>query len=312
MKKKIIMIFITCLCMCVLAGCNKGSQDNNDETTGEYLAVVQVRLDAAVNLYIGRLNTVVAVEYVNDEAKSAYSGLENEIKRRNYSSGLKLLLGTAIDKQYITDGGKIVFDVIDTSADKNVDVNDILVVARGAARSVFKEKDVDVDIETLVYNMQYVIKETEKTEETEEETVPRETEVEGALNPKTNLKNDINYVRYFVQYCTQDGYISKICMNFGSDNKLIWETHVYYSENYFKEQGMNIPEKYCEYNGAKYYEQSVSPKNTMEYNLTDEVIKIKNYGYEMKVAPDGSLVVSKGDVHMETIFTTGNVYILEP
>lgn len=309
------------------------------------MTVLQIKVNPIVNLYLNNENMITEVECVNDDAELAYADIKRNLKGAELSSGIELIIATAIDKGYLTADKEVTIDVIKIQ-EKNKE-SDILKIANRAAQTVLEKNKLDVNVKTLVDGKIFSIevlkneseameeetqsitekeieketeklpeKSTEKTTETMKEPITEKateavTESE-AKNPKMYIEMNTKYI----YYC-EDSYdnLYKYHMVFCEDGTFNSACFAYVSESRYNENMGTISEDFIiNYNGIKYYGVGGGDGCSGTYSLMDNAINVTTYSggnVVLKITANDSIVVESTTLVNDSRFKEGNSFILE-
>ena len=150
MKKSLIRVFtVLFMLVLILCGCGKKDKDVDKETNAfkapkNYVSVVQVKINPTVNLYLDADEVILAVEYVNFDAKESYSKVEKKIVGSKLSDAMTVVIETAEEDGYLEKNKKVTIDVIETKQEEKK--LDILTVATQSAQTVISEKKIEAEV----------------------------------------------------------------------------------------------------------------------------------------------------------------------
>lgn len=160
MKKAWIMLLMI---MVLAVGCGKQKAENTDagntsteqmtesstETVTEpeentmpedlsYVAKLHVTINPDLALYLDADQNVVFVEYLNDDAKNAYAGIDMQGVR--FDAALKVIVETAVDEGYLTEGKTVSVDVAES--DEMVSVAEMAAQIETSVQEAVAQKEV--------------------------------------------------------------------------------------------------------------------------------------------------------------------------
>ena len=151
MKKCIgYILTITILLALVLCGCGKKNDKEKEKETAaftapkEYASVVQVTINPTVNLYLDKDEKILAVEYVNADAKECYSKVESKLVGSKLEDGVNMVIETAEADGYLAKNKEVTIDVIETKQTEQK--LEILSVATEAAKTFISEKKIEAEV----------------------------------------------------------------------------------------------------------------------------------------------------------------------
>lgn len=169
---------------------NMTGQETTVETKGEqvpetYAVAVVVTINPQVKLYLDANSVIVGVEYLNEDAKTAFSDVD--LTNVTMEDGIEKIISAAVEKNYLSDGKDVNIDVAEI---KN-EASDAVAICEKAENAVVKAAEekhvtavvtskvsVDVAKETQTSTTQETATETQTTQNQPSESV--------ALNPCSN------------------------------------------------------------------------------------------------------------------------------
>ncbi len=132
-----------------LVSCGETS-DATEETPFEkpesYATVLLVTINPQYKLYLDEAGDVLAVEPVNDDAKSA---MQNQALEGKLDDVLEKLAEKTEDAGFIREGATVELRIVETKQEKS-DAENILSVAKESAGKAFEKLDVAVEIKTSI------------------------------------------------------------------------------------------------------------------------------------------------------------------
>lgn len=78
-------------------------------TAAEAAMVLHITINPELNLFADKDGTILSVEYVNDDAKDAFSDIE--LAGRNVTDAVKQVVSTSVEKGYLKDGKQITVEM---------------------------------------------------------------------------------------------------------------------------------------------------------------------------------------------------------
>lgn len=144
MKKILVFVLSACLLLGTLAGC----MPKSDEFVApkEYFSVVQVTINPTVNLYLDANEVVLAVEYVNADAKESYKKIEDQLVGASLDKSVDLVVKTAAEDGYLKNNKEVKVDVVEAKEEKQTQ---ILTVALAAAEKTLVENKIEAEVVVL-------------------------------------------------------------------------------------------------------------------------------------------------------------------
>lgn len=333
MRKYLIGISTICLVVAfALCGCSKKAdkkvEDKAEETVKfeapeNYASVVQVVINPTVNLYLDADEIILAVEYVNDDAKECYSKIEDKLVGTNLDKGVNVVIETAEADGYLEKNKTVTIDVVETK--KKEEKLEILSVATESAKAYMTEKKIDAEVVMTKTTQKEVDDKVAADKAAEEKAAAEKAAAEKAAaekaaaekaaaekaaaekaaaekaaaekaaaekaaaekekkNPKKNLKKGVEYCIHKPQ---EEGLmLTGLFITFKTDGRYSYAQVPYTQDDYG--EGESVV-----YNGKTYYEAG-GGGGAGAYALTDERITLTE-GLEMvlTMTTDGKLVVEK-------------------
>ncbi len=300
MKKYLAFVLAFCLVFALmLAGCGEKAEETADFTPPEgYVSVVQVTINPTVNLYLDAEEIILAVEYVNDDAKDCYSKVESELVGASLEVGVNKVIETAEADGYLEENKTVTIDVVEAKAQEEKLA--ILGAAKESAKTFMTEQKIEAEVlltETAQKELDDKIAadkaeadrlaaEKAEAERLEAERLAAEKEAaeKAKKNPKNNLKKDVEYRILFPG--EDDVLLTGVHIKFKADGTYSYSMAPYLADEFGEGD-------YIVYNGKKYFAAGGGGGGG-EYTLTDERI-VMTGGLELTLTMtvDGKLVVEK-------------------
>lgn len=139
--KKILSIIIVCLLVIIGAGCEKKS--NEFQKPENYSSVLIVTINPQFKLYLDENGTVLAVEPVNDDAKTMQEDIEFENK--NFEVVVEQIVTTANEKGFVKKDANINLEIVESKTEEKV-AKEILTKATNIVNSTAAEINVEVTV----------------------------------------------------------------------------------------------------------------------------------------------------------------------
>ena len=148
MRKGIHILSLLLILVLLFSGCGKtaesgGNNADSMETPDKFAYTVLVTINPEIKLYMDESDKILAVEYLNNDAKTAYS--DKEIVGLTLDDGLANIVETAIEKEYLKDGKDITVELDEVKSD-TVNRDTVLSSADRAIKAVLKEKDIAANV----------------------------------------------------------------------------------------------------------------------------------------------------------------------
>ena len=136
--KRLVPVILVLVLFLVACGTKKEADSSAQSTIPEnYAYSVLVTINPEVKLYMDSDSEILAVEYLNDDAQSAYA--DNQFIGLTLNDGIALIVETAIDKDYLKSGHDVTIEM-DEVKDSTVQQQEILGSAESATLQVLEEK----------------------------------------------------------------------------------------------------------------------------------------------------------------------------
>ncbi|MBR3594392.1 MAG: hypothetical protein IKL44_06955 [Clostridia bacterium] len=300
MKKNLCLVLALCLTVCLLfCACGKKSETKEPEvfTAPEgYVSVVQVTINPTVNLYLDADEVILAVEYVNDDAKECYEKIEKDLVGSKLADGVENVIKTAEADGYLDENKAVTIDVVESKvADEKLD---ILSVATTAADTYIAENKIEAEVKLTEETKKEVEekeaeekaqaeKEKAEKEKAEKEKAEKEAAEKAAAekekkNPQKNLKKNVEYT--ILRQGETEEVLTGIHMKFKDDGMYSYAMVPYLNDPYGEGD-------FIMYNGKKYFVAG-GGGGAGHYTLTDEkIILTEAFEMTLKMTADGKLVV---------------------
>lgn len=160
MKKvlSILLALVLCFSLAVcFTGCKKEDVASTPsevevvkfEAPTDYASVVQVKINPTVNLYLDKDGNIIAVEYVNKDAKDTYEAIENNLIGASFEVAMDLVVEKAEEKGFLADNKEISIDVIENKLEE-VKETEILRTAQKTVKQVLDEKKIEITINIYI------------------------------------------------------------------------------------------------------------------------------------------------------------------
>lgn len=283
MKKSLASILTVCLLTAfVLSGCSKTNEQSSSFVPPQnYVTVIQVAINPTVNLYLDVQEVILAVEYVNADAKECYEKVESQLIGSNLENALDVVIEAAAADGYFSENKKITIDIVEAiQEDKKLSA---IQTANDTAKSVIYEKQIEAEV-TLTEKAQKVVDDKIAADKAEEDRLANEKEAaeKELRNPKKNLKFNIKYS--IIKPGESDELLSGIHIKFKDNGEYTYSMVPYLNDPYGEGE-------YIIYNGMKYFVAG-GGGGAGTYSLTDEKIILSGaFEMELTMTTDGKLVI---------------------
>ena len=310
--KKIFSLFLVVAMVFCIAGCGQNATPSDTSSTQSvfeepegYAAKVRVEINPIVDLYLDGNGVVLAVDYVNEDAKSWYKGFEKEFVGKNCGESVKTLLDITRDLSPALDNDiKVnVVESVDT-----VDKKELLGSISGELNDYIAENELDI---TPVYEIAGMDK-TEEFKDTsaagEDNTSSENLSSDTSSDVSSTTSSDVSSTtssdvsseqppkapevvsgaKYMLVKPFEEPEVMVFTLSFNTA-----EARCSYSDGpYSHEYGE--PNVTIQYSG-KTYMQAGGKGGSCEYSYASEVYTIADEGEVLKVKlnADGNLVVTE-------------------
>lgn len=184
--KKLLSVILCIAVLMLFAGCTGGGGNVEDFTPPEnYTSVVQVTINPTVNLYLDGEGTILAVEYVNKDAKETYSAIEKELVGSKIEKGVDLVIERANEKGYFDKNEQVKIDMLE-SKDQSV-VDSTLNAVRQAAKAKLEKESINAEITVSLKGERF--DKTENSQNGEENNKPGFSATDKTESDKGNEDN---------------------------------------------------------------------------------------------------------------------------
>lgn len=113
----------------------------------DYAAAIIVTINPQVKLYVDANNTIVGIEYLNEDAKTAYAGID--FSGITVEEGMEQLIDAAVEKEFLTDGKEVSIDVAEVR-DESYDYETTCSKAEAAVEEATQKCQIEAVISALV------------------------------------------------------------------------------------------------------------------------------------------------------------------
>ncbi len=146
MKKFLASILVVSIFATLLfSGCGKPVAPEDAFVAPEnYVSVVQITINPTANLYLDADNVVLAVEYVNVDAKECYSKVESEIVGKNLDAAVNVVVSTAQQDGYFAENKAVTIDLVETKTEEKK--AEVLNTATASVKAVLTEKNIQAEV----------------------------------------------------------------------------------------------------------------------------------------------------------------------
>lgn len=328
MKKYISYILtIAMLLTLVLCGCGKKNDKETDKETAaftapkKYASVVQVTINPTVNLYLDEDEKILAVEYVNNDAKECYSKVESKLVGSKLEDGVNMVIETAEADGYLAKNKEVTIDVIESKkADQKLE---ILSVATEAAKTFISEKEIEAEVVLTKSTQKEVDDKAAADKAAADKAAADKAAADKAAadkaaadkaaadkaaadkavaekdkkNPMKSLKKNVEYIIFKPN--GDETALTCFVLRFHDYNEYSYGEAPYTLDQYG--DGASTV-----YNGKTYYLAGGGAGGEGTYSLTDERITLIEDDMVFTMTTDGKLVVEKINSYSD-FFKVGDV-----
>lgn len=236
-----------------------------------YVSVVQVAINPTVNLYLDTQEVILAVEYVNEDARTCCQKVEDKLVGASLNDGVNTVIEAAQAEGFLQENQKITIDVTETK--KTDEKLDILTAVTESAKTFITEKKVQAQVAL--------------TEAAQKEVDDRAAAIEkDKKNPMKNLKTGVEYG--LVKPGESEELLTGIYFTFDANGGYKYGKAPYLCDEFGEGE-------YIIYNGKKYYVAG-GGGGAGTYTMTEEKITMAGaYDMVLTMTADGELVVEKAD-----------------
>ncbi len=287
------VLAICCVLTFVFCGCKEETVDFT--APAEYASVVQVTINPTVNLYLDANEVILAVEYVNSDAKDCYEKIETELVGSNLTAGLNAVIETAEADGFLEKNKTVTIDVVEAKqADKKLE---ILNTATDSVKNFITEKKIQAEV-VLTETAQKEINDKAAAEKAAAEKAAAEKAAaekaaaekaaaeKAKKNPIKNLKKGVEYS--FFKPGEDEMLITGFFITFNENGRYSYSMAPYTYDQYGEGE-------FVIYNGKKYY-LAGGGGGSGKYTLTDEkIIMSESYEMVLTMTEAGELVVETQD-----------------
>ncbi len=340
MKKLLSIILAVTLCLSLavcFAGCKKEDVASTPsevevvkfEAPTNYASVVQVKINPTVNLYLDKGGNILAVEYVNKDAKDTYEAIEKNLIGASFDVAMDLVVEKAEEKGFLAKNKEISIDVIENKLEE-VKETEILRTAQKTVKATLDEKKIEITINIYIGGKDATaevkaVEDKEAADKAADKAAADKAAADKAAadkaaadkaaadkaaadkaaadkaakekelkNPKKNLKLNTSYKNYKVMDYEKEftgNELVVVSMSFAGGE--LGYSHTTWSKtNTFGEGAETIV-----YNGETWYEFGGRGGGGV-YTLTDEAIILDDTGggtATLTMTTDGKLVVASNN-----------------
>ena len=313
MKKYIALILSICLFLTFFAGCAKQEkvEDNTEDDKAavtfvapeNYVSVVQITINPTVNLYLDANEVILAVEYVNEDAKECYGKVEKEIVGKKLDAGVDTVVKTAESDGYFAENKAVTIDIVESKVEEKKAA--VLSIAQSSVKAVITEKAIDAEIKFTPSAQKVVDDKAAADKAAADKAAADKAAADKAAadkaaadkaaadkaaaekeqkNPQKKLKKNVEYEIF--KLGETDETMKGVHITFKDNGKYSYSEAPYLNDPYGEGE-------YRIYNGKKYY-VSGGGGGAGEYTTTTEKI-VMSGGIELELSMtlDGKLKVEK-------------------
>ncbi len=310
MKKFLASILVVSIFATLLfSGCGKPVAPEDAFVAPEnYVSVVQITINPTANLYLDAENVVLAIEYVNVDAKECYSKVESEIVGKNLDAAVNVVVSTAQQDGYFAENKAVTIDLVETKAEeKKVEV---LNTATASAKAVLTEKNIQAEVKLSEASQKVVDDKAAADKAAADKAAADKAAADKAAadkaaadkaaadkaaadkaakekelkNPQKNLKKNVDYSMF--KPTETDEMIKGVHFVFRDNGEFVCSMPPYLNDPYGEGE-------YYIYNGKKYYLSGGGGDGGTYTTTTDRIILSGGMNMELSLTVDGKLKVEK-------------------
>lgn len=321
MKKWISVLAVLCMVAIVLAGC---ADTNTFKAPENYASVLQVTINPTANLYLDADNVILAIEYVNADAKDTYEAIEKDLIGAPLDKGLDKVVEAAAAKGFLQAEKQMTLDVIKTEEGAaETKANEVLQVANVAVQAAVEKQQLEVEVKTQVKGEAVtpapIVTTVVTTTDTETTTVATTvattakpttkatTAKPTTKAPTTKAKAEISVGKEYVMYLPNpdtDEVLTGCYFQFKADGSYSYHQVPFLNDPYG--EGEHIT-----YNGKVYYVAGGGAGSGGTYTISGDTLTLAG-GEDMvfTVNSKTKLTVKKPD-SVSTQFKAGDVFTVQ-
>ncbi len=149
MKKLLSLFLVLCLCLSIalLSGCNNTENTDSSFVKPEnYASVVRVQINPTVDLYLDGNDNILAVEFINEDAKESYSDIEQDLIGKPLDQGVSLVVEAAAEDGYLEGNNDIKIDILEYTDSLEDQQLAMLAKANSSIKATLKNKNIIAEI----------------------------------------------------------------------------------------------------------------------------------------------------------------------
>lgn len=275
---KVVMIcLISALIFCGCGTQKKESPHNEFVPPADYVSVVQITVNPTLNLYLDNDEVILAVEYVNPDAKTCCEKIEKDLVGSSLTQGVQNVIDVLEEEGYL-ENNKVTIDIVET--EKLNEKLEILSSVTQSAQEYLAEKQIEAEVVL-----------TETTQKEMEDKIAAEQEEANRIeaekkNPLLSLSLN---VEYFIVKPQEEGVTLKgIYITFKEDGRYSYSMVPFLNDPYGEGE-------FITYEGQLYY-VSGGGGGSGSYTLTEtQIILSEAYDLVFTMSVEGNLIVAQTD-----------------
>lgn len=126
---------------------NTEDSDGKTDAKPDYAMVVQITINPKVALYLAKDGSVVDVEYLNEDAKNAFSNLE--ITGTRFEEAVSMIVDTSAKEGYLKEDKTISVDFVETTVEENA-IEELTANVQIAVQDALTERQLSAILEIEV------------------------------------------------------------------------------------------------------------------------------------------------------------------
>ena len=303
MKKFFAIIFALVMIFC-LVGCgqNNDTSDTSSSNSGfaapvGYASVVEVKINPTAKLYLDAEGVVLAVEYVNADAETAFKSAENELVGKKVEKTIETMVDIAVDIGYFAGEGKEITVNVVKSVD-TVDKRELLEIAVSGVEAALEDADYEVEIKQEIAGTTHLSSNggedassnisSDTASSTSSENISSATSSEVSSAPPPKAQEVVSGAKYMLVKPFEDPEVMTFTVSFDTSAGRCSYSDAPYSYEY------GDPNSTMQYDG-KTYMQAGGKGGSCEYSYVGEIYTLAEEGcvLKFKLNGDGNLVVTE-------------------
>lgn len=133
-----------------------GQKDNEnvDEdifiVPANYISILEININPKLNLYLDSDNVVLAIDYLNEDARVAYADRETDLIGSTLETATSIVIDEAVEQGYLTKDKEVSFDLIACEREDSAFSHNLLLTAYETAECSMAEYEMEIVINTKI------------------------------------------------------------------------------------------------------------------------------------------------------------------